>query len=151
MPFGLLVGAFRIRHYCGQHLPQNRGAARMEQPTVPIPDSHKDLLTEPVYATLVTMMPDGQPQAQVVWADLEGDHIMINTEASRQKARNMQRNPRVTLLWVDPKDAHRFIEIRGLVESMSEADGKAMINHLSHKYDGKDYFGGRAPTDAVHT
>jgi PPOX class probable F420-dependent enzyme len=122
----------------------------MEQ-TVSIPDSHKDLLTAPIYPVLVTLMPDGQPQAQVVWADLEGDLILINTEASRQKARNMQRNPRVTLVWVDPKDAHRFIEIRGVVESLSYEDGVETINRLSHKYDGRDYFGGRAPADAINT
>jgi PPOX class probable F420-dependent enzyme len=115
----------------------------MEQPTVSIPDSYKDLLTEPVHAVLVTMMPDGQPQAQVVWADLEGDHIMINTEASRQKARNMENNPRVTLVFVDPKDPNRFIEIRGVVDSMSEADGVEKINYLSQKYEGQPYFGGR--------
>jgi len=122
----------------------------MEQ-TVPIPESHKDLLTERVYPVLVTLMPDGQPQAQVVWADLEGDRILINTEASRQKARNMQRNPRVTLVWVDPKDAHRFVEIRGVVELVSYEDGVETINRLSQKYDGRDYFGGRAPADAINT
>jgi hypothetical protein len=36
----------------------------MEPPTVPIPDTHKDLLTEAVHAVLVTMMPDGQPQTR---------------------------------------------------------------------------------------
>src|SRR5690349_373863 len=107
----------------------------MEQ-TVTIPDSHKDLLTEPVYAVLVTMMPDGQPpQAQVVWADLIGDHIMVNTEASRQKARNMERSPLVTLLYVDPNDAYRWIEVRGVIDSMSQEDGVEMINHLAQKYD----------------
>ncbi len=110
---------------------------------VSIPDSHKDLLVGRVYPVLVTMMPDGQPQAQVVWADLDGDHVMINTERSRQKSRNMERNPKVTLIWVDPDDPDRFIEIRGVIDSMTDADGVEMIERLAQKYDGTAYFGGR--------
>lgn len=118
---------------------------------VTFPDSHMDLLTGKVYPVLVTLMPDGQPQAQVVWADLDGEYVLINTERSRQKAKNMERNPRVTLLYVDPNDPHRFVEIRGMVESMTDEDGVETITRLSQKYDGTPYFGGRAPMEQIHT
>jgi hypothetical protein len=32
--------------------------------SVPIPDSHRDLLAEPIHGVLSTMMPDGQPSIQ---------------------------------------------------------------------------------------
>lgn len=119
---------------------------------VPIPNSHRDLLTDPRSLTvLVTLMPDGQPQAQVVWVDVDGDTVIVNTERSRQKAKNLARNPKVTLLSTDPANSERYIEIRGEVESMSEADGVEVINQLAMKYDGQPYFGGRAPVEALQT
>ena len=30
---------------------------------VPIPDTHRDLLVEPIHGVFSTMMPDGQPQS----------------------------------------------------------------------------------------
>ena len=119
---------------------------------VTIPASHRDLLTDPRCLTvLVTLMPDGQPQAQVVWVELEGDTVVINTERSRQKAKNMAREPRVTVISIDPTNAERYVEIRGAVESMREDDGVEVINRLAVKYDGQPYFGGRAPMDAMQT
>ena len=121
-------------------------------PTAQIPDSHRDLLTEPNSTTvLVTLMPDGQPQAQVVWVDLEGDTVIVNTEQSRQKAKNLAREPKVTLIAIDRASDERYIEIRGVVESLSEADGVEVINRLAQKYDGQPYFGGRASVEAQQT
>ncbi len=40
--------------------------------TVPIPDSHKRLLVEPVIANLATIMPDGWPQVNPVWCGYDG-------------------------------------------------------------------------------
>ena len=58
---------------------------------LPIPDSHRDLLTGAVHAVLTTLMPDGSPQSSVVWADYDGEWVLINTTLERQKGRNMQR------------------------------------------------------------
>ena len=35
--------------------------------SVTIPEDFRDLLGAPVYVTCITVMPDGQPQAAVVW------------------------------------------------------------------------------------
>ncbi len=84
--------------------------------SLPIPESHLDLLTRPIHGVLTTMMPDGQPQSSLMWCDFDGECARFNTTAERQKGRNMQTNPRVTLLIIDPDDTARFIQIRGTVE-----------------------------------
>ena len=38
-------------------------------------------------ATVVTLMPNGQPQAQLTWVDTDGEHVLINTEPQRQRSR----------------------------------------------------------------
>jgi len=84
--------------------------------TLPIPESHLDLITRPLHGVLTTMMPDGQPQSSLVWCDHDGECVRVHTSLERQKGRNMAANPKVSLLIVDPQDTSRFISIRGDVE-----------------------------------
>ena len=110
--------------------------------TVTIPDSHRDLLVEPVHGVLTTMMPDGQPQSSIVWADYDGTHVLINTTLERQKGRNMRANPKVTLLVIDPQNGSRWIEIRGRVVEMTQTGTEAHADRLAQLYDGKLHFYG---------
>jgi PPOX class probable F420-dependent enzyme len=95
-------------------------------PGVPIPESHRDLLTRPVHGILTTMEPDGQPQSSLVWVDYDGQSALVNTTRERRKGRNMAANPKVSLLVVDPRNTGRFIQIRGL----AECDEEGALEHL---------------------
>jgi PPOX class probable F420-dependent enzyme len=101
--------------------------------SIPIPASHLDLLARPIPAVLTTLMPDGQPQSSLMWCDFDGQCARINTTAERQKGRNMHRDPRVTLLIVDPDDTSRYIEIRGEVQ-LIEAGAIAHLDELTRQY-----------------
>lgn len=82
-----------------------------------IPDSHKDLFEKPVYAVVTTVMPDGQPQSTVVWADMKDGHARFNTARGRQKDKNLLQNPKATLVLIDPANPYRWIESRCAVVS----------------------------------
>lgn len=106
-----------------------------------IPESHKDLLVNPVVVSLVTLMPDGQPQATPVWADLDNGQIIVNSALGRQKTRNMQQGAKVTVLAMDPGNPYRWMEVRGEIAEIDEASGLDWINRLSQKYRGvADYY-----------
>jgi PPOX class probable F420-dependent enzyme len=100
---------------------------------LPIPAGHLDLLTRPVHGVLTTLMPDGQPQASLVWCDYDGECACVNTTLERQKGRNLAVEPRATLLLVDPDDTGRYIEIRGEVELVREG-ALAHLDALTRKY-----------------
>jgi PPOX class probable F420-dependent enzyme len=100
--------------------------ATVAQPTLPVPASHLDLLTRPICGVLTTMGPDGQPQSSLVWVDHDGACARFNTTLERQKGRNLVRDPKASLLIVDPDDTGRFMQIRGDVELLT---GGA-IDHL---------------------
>lgn len=85
------------------------------------PKSHLDLLLEPVHGVLTTIMPDGQPQMSIVWADCDGEYVLINTTLERQKGKNMQTNPKVNVLLIDPENGSRFLEIRGEVAGYTQS------------------------------
>jgi PPOX class probable F420-dependent enzyme len=88
--------------------------------TVAIPASHLDLLLEPVNGVLTTIMPDGQPQLSIVWADYDGECVLVNTTLERQKGMNMRLSPKVNVLLIDPKNGVRFLEIRGEVAGYTQ-------------------------------
>jgi len=91
-------------------------------------------------ATVVTLMPDGQPQALLTWVDSDGEHVLVNTEPQRQRARNVARDPRVTVLIHSATDPWDWAEVRGRVVSTTRGDeARAHIDALSNRYLGKDY------------
>lgn len=100
---------------------------------VPMPASHRDLLTRPLVGVLTTIMPDGQPQSSLVWCDDDGECARVNTTRERQKGRNMAANPHVTLLIVDPEDTSRYMEIRGDAE-LVEVGALEHLDTLTRAY-----------------
>jgi len=104
-----------------------------------IPASHADLLGRPLAAVLSTVQPDGRPQASVVWFDATDAVVRINSERGRAKVRNVERDPRVTIVIVDPSDQHRYIEIRGDVVSIAEAGALEHRAALDCRYLGPDH------------
>lgn len=98
------------------------------------------LLNGPNYATISTLLPDGQPQTHMVWVGTDGEHVLVNTEEHRQKARNVARDPRATVLVWDRDDMWSWVEIRGeVVEVVTGPEARDHIDELSNKYLGHDY------------
>jgi PPOX class probable F420-dependent enzyme len=94
----------------------------------------------PNLATVVTLMPNGQPQALLTWVDTDGEHILINTEPIRQRAKNVARDPRITVLIHSKDNPWDWAEVRGhVVETVKGQQARDHIDALSNKYTGKDY------------
>ena len=92
------------------------------------------------FAALTTLLPGGHPQTQVMWIDANEQHLLVNTEVHRQKFRNIERDPRVTVTIWDMEDPYRFVEVRGeVVEKVKGQEAREHIDELSHKYRGKPY------------
>jgi len=113
-----------------------------------IPEAYRDLLEGRIYATLATVMPDGQPQSTVVWCDFDGKYVLINTMRGFRKEKNMRANPKVTLLAYDQCNPLRSLEVRGTVVEMTETGALAHLDSLSVKYVGRGpYFGACVPAE----
>lgn len=109
---------------------------------IPIPDTHRDLLVQPIHGVFSTMTPGGQPQSSLVWVDYDGAHVLINTTLERYKGRNLLANPKVALLVIDPKDSSRWIEVRGNVVDIQQEGAEAHADQLARRYTGKQRFYG---------
>jgi PPOX class probable F420-dependent enzyme len=105
-----------------------------------IPASHLDLFKKKAFAHLATLMPDGQPQVTPVWVDFDGQHVVINTAAGRQKDKNLQRDGRVALSIADPDNPYRYLEVRGHVAERTHEGADQHIDAMAKKYLGKDKY-----------
>lgn len=101
----------------------------------------KELLDSPTFATLVTVMPDGSPQATTMWVDRDGDHIRFNTAEGRVKPDNISRDPRVAIALFNPEDPYEAYAIRGRTIEMTTTGAEDHIDALAQKYLGTDYSG----------
>ena len=112
-----------------------------------IPEKYVDLMTTPAFAHLGTLMPDGSPQVTPVWFDYDGEFLLVNSAKGRVKDKNMRRDPRVTLEIQDPANPYRYLEVRGLVEDITEEGADAMIDKLAMKYLGKEKYPFASPEE----
>ena len=105
-----------------------------------LPAKYLDLFEKKAFASLATMMPDGQPQVTPVWVDFDGVHLLVNSAKGRQKDRNMRARPRVSLALIDPDNAYRYLEVRGRVVEVTEDGADAHIDKMARKYLGADSY-----------
>ena len=99
----------------------------------------KKLLDGKNFACVATIMPDGSPQVTPVWVDREGDIIVINVTETRQKYRNLKRDPRVALCVFDIANPYSKVLIRGKVIEFTSKGAEEGIDNLSMKYHGRKY------------
>ncbi|WP_426573218.1 PPOX class F420-dependent oxidoreductase [Aquihabitans sp. McL0605] len=99
----------------------------------------KTIATGKNFAALTTLMADGQPQTQIMWVHADDEHLLINTELHRQKYKNTQRDPRVTVTVFDGANPYRYVEARGRVVGTVGGDAaRTSIDELAQKYMGVD-------------
>ena len=86
-----------------------------------IPDSHRDLLNAQI-AVLGTIGASGRPQLSGVWFLTEDDAIKFSLNTTRQKVKNLQADPKASVLIFDEKSPYRYLEIRGDAEVTPDPD-----------------------------
>jgi PPOX class probable F420-dependent enzyme len=101
-----------------------------------IPDTHKELLNAQV-AVLGTVGASGRPQLSAVWFLADGDTVRLSLSNTRQKLKNLQADPHVSLLIFDPASPYRYLELRGDAE-VAEDDNYAFADQVGAKYGGAD-------------
>ena len=100
----------------------------------------RELASGKNFAAVTTVLPSGRLQTQILWVAIENDMVAINTETHRRRYKNLQQDPRITVLIRDENDPYRYAEIRGRVERTEVSDrSRAQLDELAQKYFGSDY------------
>jgi PPOX class probable F420-dependent enzyme len=87
-----------------------------------VPESHADLLSQPLVGVLTTIGADGLPQSTALWYLLDEGELKISVMTSRQKYKNLLADPKATLFIFDPNATGKTLEIRGEVEIRTDPD-----------------------------
>ena len=99
-------------------------------------DEMRQFLDEPRFAVLATINPDGSPQQTVMWFQLDGDELVMNTKRGRRKDRNLVRDPRIS---VCVEDGYRYLTVTGALTIDEEPTrGQASIRRLAERYVGPE-------------
>ena len=100
-------------------------------------DLREWLLAELRHPVLAVNSEDGPPSQSVMWFDLDPDRpdvIVMNTMVRRLKYRQLQADPRVSLLF---EDGLKWVAMRGTVELDADFDrALAGIQELAVRYGG---------------
>jgi PPOX class probable F420-dependent enzyme len=99
----------------------------------------KFLEESPFVGTATTLRSDGSPHSTIVWVDVDDGKVSFNTARGRAKSQHLERDPRASLLMVDPNDSHKWVSVSGPAQ-LTEEGADAQIDKLAKKYLGQDSY-----------
>jgi PPOX class probable F420-dependent enzyme len=103
------------------------------------PDEVSAYLASALTAVLVTIGPDGVPDPVGMWFVMSGEELVMRTYAKSQKVRNLERDPRVSVLVEDGEtyETLRGVQLTGRVSLSRDVDDVLdVVAGLAAKYDG---------------
>lgn len=101
--------------------------------TVTISDWARQFLERPrTFATLSSLMSDGAPMSAVIWYEVRGDEIVVNSAVGRAWPTNLLRDPRFSLT---VEDGYSWLGLRGHAEAITDqATAQADIAAMARRY-----------------
>ena len=106
---------------------------------IAIPQEVRALLDAPNYVHLSTLRVDGSPRNHVVWVGLEVDRVLVCTPERTWKARDMVRDPRVSLSVTDVDNPYRMAALQGRVVEVRDDSECRYMNPIAVKYTGRPW------------
>ena len=104
--------------------------------SAPIPPELLPLLESRAVAFVSTLGPGGAPQTTPQWFLWEDGVLSFSLVEGRQKLRNLRRDPRVSVVVVDPADPTWYVELRGRVDGLTPDPDLVLERKVAEKYTG---------------
>jgi PPOX class probable F420-dependent enzyme len=107
-----------------------RGGAVLSDPLV------RELLDARLVGVLATLDPDGAVHAVPLWVCDVGDAILLATSSGSRKVRNLERDPRATLVLHDSRPGFEVCGamLRGRVEVVRGPAGAPLVARVHRRY-----------------
>jgi PPOX class probable F420-dependent enzyme len=98
----------------------------------------RELLAMRLVGVLATHEPDGTIHAVALWLSQHGDAIVLATGSRSRKTRNLERDPRATLVLHDSRPGAEVCgaSMRGRVEIVRGEDAQPLIREVHRRYVG---------------
>jgi PPOX class probable F420-dependent enzyme len=105
----------------------------------------RELLEQPNFVAVATNRENGSPDVKVVWADVQDDHVVLNSAEGRKWPERLRRDARVTVTVVNHENPYEYAVIRGRLAEDTHEGADENIDQLAKKYLGKDEYPFRQP------
>ena len=105
----------------------------------------RELLEAPNFVAVATNREEGSPDVKVVWADVEGGHVVLNSAEGRKWPERLRRTGRATVTVVNHENPYEYAVIRGRLAGDTHDGADENIDRLAKKYLGKDEYPFRQP------
>ncbi len=100
----------------------------------------RELLEAPNFVAVATNREGGAPDVKVVWADVEGDRVVLNSAEGRKWPERLRKDPRVTVTVVNHENPYEYAVIRGRLAEDTHEGADENIDKLAKKYLDKDTY-----------
>jgi PPOX class probable F420-dependent enzyme len=100
----------------------------------------RELLEAPNFVAVATNREGGAPDVKVVWADVEDDHVVLNSAEGRKWPERLRKDPRVTVTVVNHDNPYEYAVIRGRLAEDTHEGADENIDKLAKKYLDKDKY-----------
>ena len=95
------------------------------------------LLASPRTAKAATVRQDGRPHIAPVWFDLDGEDVIFTTWHTTVKARDLRRDPRISLCVDEERPPFSFVLIEGTARLSDNLDEvRAWATRIAGRYMG---------------
>ena len=101
-----------------------------------IPLGFHGLLSSTAIAFVGTIGKHGEPHVTPIWFLWDGERVRLSLVEGRQKLRNLQRDPHLSLAIVDPTRPTYYLELRGRIDGLTPDPELALERAIANKYTG---------------
>jgi PPOX class probable F420-dependent enzyme len=101
-----------------------------------IPEEFHPLLESTAVAFVSTLGKHGEPQTTPLWFLFRDGRVHVSLVEGRQKLRNLRRDPRISLVVVDPARPTVYVELRGRVDELVPDPDLELERAVATKYTG---------------
>ena len=105
----------------------------------------RELLEQPNFVAVATIDEDGVPDVKVVWADVDGDNVVLNSAEGRRWPERLRSQGRATVTVVNHENPYEYAVIKGRLADDTHDGADENIDALAKKYLDKDEYPFRQP------
>lgn len=102
-------------------------------------ESEKEIIAGKNYAHVAIPREDGTVHSVIVWADLDGDNVTLNSAEGRRWPENLRKAGTATITVMADNNPYEWVSLTGRVTTDTHEGADEHIDALAHKYTGSDY------------
>jgi PPOX class probable F420-dependent enzyme len=100
----------------------------------------REILEAPNYVVLSIARANGTVQSNIVWADIDGENILLNSAIGRHWPANLQKVKHATVLAMADNNPFEWVAVEGELISATTDGANEEIDRLAKKYLGVDTY-----------